>query len=214
VSRRSNPATAGPAASGADASLSVTGQVARSAEEAGDEFDADALTIMLRLYCAIAAVERTHAAELAPYRLSLSQFQILSTLHRASGPLPMRELAAAVSVRAANLTGLVDVLARRSLVGRAINPSDRRSFLVSLTPEGEEFLQGFLPGHWRYLNVLTSQLSKAEKTQLSDLLERLERSIDAAPPIASLDGHGSISDVRADQKNRPAANGRPRVGMR
>lgn len=162
--------------------LSVAGQVARSADEADELFDNDALEIMLRLYRAVAAVDRTHAAELTPHRLTLNHFQILSTLYRAGHPLPMGDLGRAISVRAANLTGLVDVLSRRLLVRRTMNASDRRSFLVALTAEGTDFMKKFLPGHWRYLRALTSKLTAGEKKQLSALLERLEESVDAAPP--------------------------------
>ncbi|WP_396932128.1 MarR family winged helix-turn-helix transcriptional regulator [Mycolicibacterium sp.] len=165
-----------------DSPLSVAGQVTRSADEADELFDNDALEIMLRLYRAVAAVDRTHAAELAPHRLTLNHFQILSTLHRAGHPLPMGDLGRAISVRAANLTGLVDVLSRRMLVRRAMNAHDRRSFLVGLTSEGNDFMKRFLPGHWRYLRVLTSELTTDDKKQLSSLLERFEQSVDSAPP--------------------------------
>ena len=64
------------------AGLSVSEQVTRSAQEAGNDLDPESLTVMMMLYRAVAAVDRTHAAELAPYKLSLGQFQALSVLHR------------------------------------------------------------------------------------------------------------------------------------
>lgn len=162
--------------------LSVAEQVARSAREAGDDFDPESLTVMLLLYRAVAAVDRTHAAELGPHKLTLSQFQALSVLHRAQEPVTMGELAELLSVRRANLTGLVDTLARRSLVRRVLNPGDRRSFLVEITPAAEAFLTQFLPHHWRYLKLLTSGLTSDEMRQLAQLLDRLRASVEAAPP--------------------------------
>ncbi|MBS4730298.1 MarR family transcriptional regulator [Mycobacterium sp. SM1] len=164
------------------AGLSVAEQVTRSAREAGDDFDPESLTVMMMLYRAVAAVDRTHAAELAPYKLSLSQFQALSVLHRVQEPVTMGELAELLSVRRANLTGLIDTLARRSLVRRVLNPHDRRSFLVEITPAAEAFLAGFLPHHWRYLKVLTSGLTSDDLHQLAVLLDRLRVSIETAPP--------------------------------
>lgn len=164
------------------AELSVLEQVARTAREAGDDFNADTLTLMMRLYRAVAAVDRTHASELAPYKLNLSQFQVLSVLHRADAPMTMRGLGESVSIRPANLTGLIDTLAQRSLVERRLNESDRRSFLVAITSTGERFLSEFLPGHWHYLQTLTAGLSMDEQRQLADLLDRLRLSVEAAPP--------------------------------
>lgn len=164
------------------AGLSVTEQVTRSAREAGDDFDPESLTVMMMLYRAVAAVDRTHAAELAPYKLSLGQFQALSVLHRVQEPVTMGELAELLSVRRANLTGLIDTLARRSLVQRVLNPHDRRSFLVEITPAAEALLEEFLPRHWRYLNTLTSGLAREELRQLAQQLDRLRSSVESAPP--------------------------------
>lgn len=165
--------------------LSVAQQVTRSAGKAGDDFDPESLTVMLMLYRAVAAVDRTHAAELGPHKLTLSQFQALSVLHRVQEPVTMGELAELLSVRRANLTGLIDTLARRSLVQRVLNRHDRRSFLVEITPAAEAFLAGFLPHHWRYLKLLTSGLTGDELRQLAELLDRLRTSIESAAPCPS-----------------------------
>ncbi|MCI4675873.1 MarR family winged helix-turn-helix transcriptional regulator [Candidatus Mycolicibacterium alkanivorans] len=184
-----------PAAIGR-AGLSVPEQVIRSAREAGDDLDRESLTAMMMLYRAVAAVDRTHAAELAPYKLSLGQFQALSVLHRVQEPVTMGELAELLSVRRANLTGLIDTLARRSLVQRVLNPRDRRSFLVEITPAAERLLEEFLPHHWRYLSTLTSGLASGELRQLAQLLDRLRNSVESAPPCPSSTATNGQRDAR------------------
>lgn len=190
-------ARAKPPTAAGSARLSVAQQVRVSELEAGDDFDPQCLTAMMMLYRAVAAVDRTHSAELAPYKMTLSQFQALSVLHRVQGPVTMGELAEMLSVRRANLTGLVDTLARRSLVQRVLNPRDRRSFLVEITPEAESFLAEFLPRHWRFLTSLTSGLSGNEVQQLADLLDRLRLSIESMPPspqtVSQKDEHGAAN---------------------
>lgn len=161
-------------------SFTVPWQVAKAAEEHPQEFDASALALTLTLYRAMAAFERAGAAELAPHGLTVSQLNILTVLHRSDRPLTMGELGQAVSVRPANLTGVVDALTRRSLIERQVNPDDRRSYLITNTPAGEDFLQRFLPGHWQYLRALTAGLTVGERTQLTELLERLRKSVEAA----------------------------------
>ena len=178
------------------AGLSVTEQVTRSAREAGDDLDPASLTVMMMLYRAVAAIDRTHAAELAPYKLNLGQFQALSVLHRVQEPVTMGELAELLSVRRANLTGLIDTLARRSLVQRVLNPRDRRSFLVEITPDAETLLEEFLPHHWRYLSTLTSGLASGELHQLAQLLDRLRSSVEAAPPCPTPTARNGPGDPR------------------
>lgn len=188
--------------------LSVSEQVSRSAGEAGDDFDPESLTVMMLLYRAVAAIDRTHAAELAPYKLTLGQFQALSVLHRVQEPVTMSELAELLSVRRANLTGLIDTLAGRSLVQRVLNPRDRRSFLVEITAVAETLLEGFLPSHWRYLKTLTSGLSSEELRQLAALLDRLRGSVESAPPRpapTAANGGRDALDEAAQAPTEPAA---------
>jgi DNA-binding MarR family transcriptional regulator len=185
--------------------LSVPEQVIRSAREAGDDLDPESLTVMMMLYRAVAAVDRTHAAELAPYKLNLGQFQALSVLHRVQEPVTMGELAELLSVRRANLTGLIDTLARRSLVQRVLNPRDRRSFLVEITPAAERWLEEFLPHHWRYLSTLTSGLASGELRQLAQLLDRLRNSVESAPrarrrPLQAGQHTSGQQDAREDNR--------------
>jgi DNA-binding MarR family transcriptional regulator len=52
------------------------------------------------------------------------------------GPLPMRELGAALVIDAPYTTVIVDDLEDRGLVQRRINPADRRSKLVRITAAG------------------------------------------------------------------------------
>jgi DNA-binding MarR family transcriptional regulator len=54
----------------------------------------------------------------------------------ATGPMTMRELAAALSTDAPYTTLVVDDLERRGLVRRAAHPTDRRSKIVTATPAG------------------------------------------------------------------------------
>lgn len=159
----------------------VPWQVSRAAAEHGADFDPSVLSLTLTLYRAITAFDRAGAAELSPHGLSVSQFNVLTVLHRADNPLTMGELGLAVSVRPANLTTVVDALAQRSLIERRINPEDRRSYLIANTLSGEDFLARFLPSHWRYLEALTGQLSSEERMLLTDLLDRLRISVECAP---------------------------------
>lgn len=158
----------------------VQGQVAREEARHDRDFDPGVLSLTLRLYRALTAYDRAQAGELVPHGLTTSHLNILTVLHRVERPLTMGELGRAVSVRPANLTGVVDALTHRGLIERRVNPDDRRSYLVATTEAGEQFLAEFLPGHWRTLKRLTGGLTGEEQAQLSSLLERFRESVEAA----------------------------------
>ncbi|MCW2854660.1 MAG: hypothetical protein JWR52_275 [Marmoricola sp.] len=54
------------------------------------------------------------------------------------GPLTQRELSAELMTDAPYTTVILDDLERRGLVQRQVNPADRRSKLVSITPAGRQ----------------------------------------------------------------------------
>lgn len=161
--------------------LTMDAQVAFKAGEAGASYESASLALPLVLYRAVTAFERAHANELASTKLSVSQFNVLNVLHRAEEPVTMGDLAEAVSVRQASLTAVVDSLVRADLVTRRENPRDRRSVLVGISQEGERFLDGFLPGHWEFLEDVFSGLRANDRAHLVSLLSQL---------IASLQSRG------------------------
>lgn len=192
--------------------LGIADQVAMSAQEAAPDFDPLALALTLSLYRTMSAFDRVHAEELAPAALSVTQFNVLSVLLRVQKPLTMGELAQAVSVRSANLTAVADSLAARGLVDRAVNPDDRRSFLVSITPEGHTFMAEFLPAHWRVLQDLMSGLSRPERTKLLKLLEKLLASLqesEHALQVARVSGRRSNERAAAGPEVKPGGRSRP-----
>jgi MarR family transcriptional regulator, organic hydroperoxide resistance regulator len=92
----------------------------------------------------IAALHRaTHATvhalgvALADLDLTPSEQNVLAVL--ADGePRAVGDLAAATGTRPTTLTSVLDRLERKRLVSRELDPADRRSFLITLTPAGRQ----------------------------------------------------------------------------
>jgi MarR family transcriptional regulator, organic hydroperoxide resistance regulator len=92
----------------------------------------------------IAALHRaTHATlhalgvALADLDLAPSEQNVLAVL--ADGePRAVGDLAAATGTRPTTLTSVLDRLERKQLLSRELDPADRRSFLVALTPAGRQ----------------------------------------------------------------------------
>jgi DNA-binding MarR family transcriptional regulator len=164
---------------------SITEQIAQAASREGPDFDPTVLGLTLAMFRTATAFERAHVAELLPHGLNTSQLNILTVLDRAPEALTMGALSQAVSVRPANLTGVVDGLARRGYVERISNPNDRRSFLIQIGAHGRVFLRKFLPGHWAHLHKLMDDLTPRQKQQLESLLERFLESIEHNSPTTT-----------------------------
>src|SRR5688572_5949767 len=92
-----------------------------------------------------------------------------------SGPRTPAELADAAGVTRATMTGLIDTLERDGYVVREPDPSDRRMLSVRLTAKGEQFLQEFLPGHFRIIAAVMSTLSETERKTLVGLLTKVQQ---------------------------------------
>ncbi|MCW2754692.1 MAG: hypothetical protein JWQ32_2103 [Marmoricola sp.] len=94
------------------------------------------------------------------------------------GPLTQRELSAELMTDAPYTTVILDDLERRGLVQRQVNPMDRRSKLVSITPAGRQ-VAGDAGRITSTPPEVLGALSKAELRELARMLgvlvERSER---------------------------------------
>jgi DNA-binding MarR family transcriptional regulator len=73
--------------------------------------------------------------ELSDFDLSAAEINALACFGGEESRT-VRQLVAATAQRPSTLTGVLDRLERRGLIERTLNPADRRSVLVRLTPSG------------------------------------------------------------------------------
>ena len=103
-----------------------------------------------------------------------------------AGPMTMRELAAALATDAPYTTLVVDGLERRGLVARAPHPSDRRSKIVAVTPEGSQAARRAEA----ILNAPPASLLRLSRADLATL-DRIVASLLAAEDAEDAGGTGS-----------------------
>jgi len=152
-----------------------------------DPSAAEAFLHLLRTADEAFGVTESH---LSSFHISQGRFGVLMLLWRSSqpraaklmgaddcvsGPRTPAELADAAGVTRATMTGLIDTLERDGYVVREPDPSDRRMLSVRLTAKGEQFLQEFLPGHFRIVAAAMSTLSEAERKTLVGLLVKIQQ---------------------------------------
>jgi DNA-binding MarR family transcriptional regulator len=127
----------------------------------------------------IARLAQLLDAELEPvfarHGLNGGEFDVLAALRRAGRPyrLTPTALSDALLVTSGGMSKRLSALARRGLVGRAPDPSDGRSTVVFLTPEGKRLVERILPEHVANEDRLLAGIARKDRGELSDRLERL-----------------------------------------
>jgi DNA-binding MarR family transcriptional regulator len=102
-------------------------------------------------------------------------------LLRDHGPMAPSEIGDRLIVTRATVTGLVDSLERRDLVRRTPHPSDRRSLIVEITPDGLKVLAQIRVMVHRQEKAWMSVLSDAELRKLIGLLHRVQQGVVESP---------------------------------
>ncbi|MFB7089186.1 MarR family winged helix-turn-helix transcriptional regulator [Streptomyces sp. NPDC056296] len=155
----------------------VTEQLVRARAQAGEHFDEVPLALTLLLHRTTAALVRATHFDFEPLQMNTTQFNVMTVLHRSAGPMTMGALAESVSVRAANLTSVVDGLRTRKLVSKKPSADDRRSYVVSTTAQGDALMRRFLPNHMYFMNEFYAGLDPQQQRTLAELLDRLLESL-------------------------------------
>jgi len=134
------------------------------------------------------------------YMLTVPQLVCLRQLLQ-EGELTPGQLAGAVYLSQATVTGIIDRLEAKGLINRERSTVDRRKILVRLTDQGRQLANNMpWPLQERFSDSLTA-LSEAEQDQIDTILKRLVEMMEAPPlPIWPF---GSAGAVEPDQIKIP-----------
>lgn len=101
-------------------------------------------------------------------RLAPQQLWVLASLSK--GPLRMSDLASRAQTSQASLTGIVDRLEERGLVGRVRSAEDRRVVEVAMSDTGREEMHRAHEAMLTRFTELLAPLSAAERAELLRLI--------------------------------------------
>ncbi|KUP93738.1 MarR family winged helix-turn-helix transcriptional regulator [Tritonibacter horizontis] len=124
-----------------------------------------------RLYLAyLRPMEKTFAR----FGLNAAKFDVMATLRRSGAPyqLSAGDLLKATMVASGTMTNRIDRLEADGLVSRTTNPSDSRSFLIALTPEGLALIDEVVEAHVQTQAALLDGLTAQEAEAFSALLSK------------------------------------------
>jgi MarR family transcriptional regulator, 2-MHQ and catechol-resistance regulon repressor len=130
------------------------------------------LPLLRELSCTYQAFEVYSSAHVRSLGLTPAQFDIVATLGNTPG-MSTKELGEKTLITKGTLTGVVDRLADKKLVRRIASPSDGRSQIVQLTPQGEKLFARIFPAHLAHMERAFAQLSRKELNGMTESLRRL-----------------------------------------
>ncbi len=149
---------------------------------ADDLLHDDRVTLWGLFFEAYQGIQRRLDRELrAEVSLPDGWLEVLLRIGRTPGQaVPMTQLAEMVLFSSGGFTKLADRMERAGLIHRAPCPTDRRSLLATLTPEGERVLDRALavhvPGIQRHV---VDRLDAAQREQLEQILRILRAGLSA-----------------------------------
>ena len=99
-----------------------------------------ALRFISPVHKALRQISLYLSERMGEFNISPGEGHLLSYLHSYS-PSAIGELLRVFGLKKSTLTSMLNRLVERGLVTREVNPEDRRSFLIGLTPAGSELAQ-------------------------------------------------------------------------
>ncbi len=128
--------------------------------------------IISRLFRIYAHLDREASEIFERHGITRGEADVLSSLYRLGESLAPTELAAALLCSPGAMTNRLNNLERAGLIRRVVVPTDKRSYNISLTPEGKRLIVAALADRKAAHSDLIP-LSRKEREQLIPLLRKL-----------------------------------------
>lgn len=126
-----------------------------------------ALKLWLRMLACTTQMESEIRRRLrVRFDTSLARFDYMAQLYRESEGLRMKDLSSHLMVSGANVTAITDELERDGLVARSCSPSDRRSWILNLTPKGHAQFETMATEHEQWVLELFACLEASTVAQM------------------------------------------------
>ncbi len=124
---------------------------------------------LLEFYERFSAWEQGVVAE---SNLSPTQMHALEMLGHMVAPT-MKALAGRLGVTTGTLTAMIDRLERNGLVERKPNPDDRRSYILTLTPAGQQHFEQHYQFHIQLTEELCAGFKEEEILVFNDFMKKM-----------------------------------------
>jgi DNA-binding MarR family transcriptional regulator len=139
------------------------------------DLDPSPMGVLGRLSRVTRIAERELKALFSEFGLERGEFDVLATLRRAGSPDGMTAgaLARASMVTSGAVTNRLDRLVAKGYVTRDIDPTNRRTVVVALTPAGRELIDRAVVAHVDNERRILAALDKDQQNDLAAMLRTL-----------------------------------------
>ena len=136
------------------------------------------LRLWLRLLRSSRAIEgRLRERLRTKFAITLPQFDVMAALARNENGMTMTELSRQLMVSNGNVTGIIDRLVVEKLVLRQAPASDRRSYIVRLTPKGVSQFSAIAKAHESWIDEFLVEIDATEAESIIEQLDELVRRV-------------------------------------
>lgn len=141
------------------------------------ETDISPLAVLSRIMRLGKRLGLARAASFAHAGLEPWEFDVLSALRRADGPLTPTRLIEETMVTSGTMTNRLNGLTERGLIRRTAHLTDRRSMLVEVTDEGIDLVDTALDALLQAERRILASLNEEEQDTLAELLRKLSAGV-------------------------------------
>ncbi len=147
------------------------------------DLDVEPLEVLSRVSRLARHLDRARRLVFSEHHLEPWEFDVLTALRRAGDPYQLSpgQLLTQTLVTSGTMTNRIDRLAKRGLVERLPDPSDRRGVLVRLTVSGQRHADEALADLLVQERALLGDLSTEQRRDLAALLRALTAPFDNTP---------------------------------
>ena len=139
----------------------------------------DGLRMWLRIVSCTQMVEQEIRSMLRDrFDMTLPRFELLAALDRVADGLTMGELSQWLMVTKGNVTGVAERLSEDGFVKRQPTPTDRRSFLVTLTPHGRKAFKEMEQAYEELLESLFEEISGDDGDTFAGVLAKVKEAVE------------------------------------
>ena len=136
----------------------------------------EALRLWLRMLTCTQLIEKRVRTGLRDeFNTTLPRFDLMAQLERAPDGMKMNELSRRMMVTGGNITPVTDQLVKEGLIERLSLASDRRAWLVRLTPAGRTLFKKMAKRHEIWIVAALGGVSPNESKQLHELLGQVKQ---------------------------------------
>ncbi len=175
------------------------------------DLDSSPLEIVHRLLMLCKPLEHSADRALAPFGLTLWQYDVLAALRRSGPPFTLSptQLMNVVILTSGAMTNRIDRLEQAGLIERRDEPSDGRGVRITLTRKGRQLVDRATRGRLENARRIVHFFTPAEQKQFASLLRRTLASItkasthDAKKRRAPAGARRSRSAFRRNGTTRP-----------